>query len=136
MVTMDQIVVDCGPEATVAPGDEVMLLGRQGDEVITVSEWAGCSGPSATRCSAASVPGCPGSPSRSGAAVPERCRYDAAVAAHEGPAALELLRAEALTCTKCPLAAGRTQVVFGVGDPRADLMFVGEGPGARRGPGR
>jgi alanine racemase len=44
MVTMDQIVVDCGPGATVAPGDEVTLLGRQGDEVITVSEWAGMLG--------------------------------------------------------------------------------------------
>ena len=39
-VTMDQIVVDCGPGAAVAPGDEVTLLGRQGDEEITVSEWA------------------------------------------------------------------------------------------------
>jgi uracil-DNA glycosylase len=55
--------------------------------------------------------------------------YDAAVVAHEAPDALEALRAEALTCTRCPLAGGRTQVVFGVGDPRADLMFVGEGPG-------
>ncbi len=36
---------------------------------------------------------------------------------------------EASTCTKCRLAEGRTQVVFGVGDPDADLMFVGEGPG-------
>ena len=42
---------------------------------------------------------------------------------------LAALRAEALGCVKCPLAAGRTQVVFGVGDPRAGLMFVGEGPG-------
>jgi DNA polymerase len=32
-------------------------------------------------------------------------------------------------CTKCRLAQGRTQVVFGVGDPHADLMFVGEAPG-------
>jgi uracil-DNA glycosylase len=32
-------------------------------------------------------------------------------------------------CTRCPLAAGRTQVVFGSGDPAADLMFVGEAPG-------
>ena len=39
------------------------------------------------------------------------------------------LEAEALACTKCPLAATRTQVVFGVGDPHADLLFVGEGPG-------
>jgi DNA polymerase len=32
-------------------------------------------------------------------------------------------------CTKCRLAQGRTQVVFGCGDPHADLMFVGEAPG-------
>jgi len=32
-------------------------------------------------------------------------------------------------CTLCPLAEGRTQVVFGAGSPSADLMFVGEGPG-------
>jgi DNA polymerase len=32
-------------------------------------------------------------------------------------------------CTKCRLASGRTQVVFGVGDPNADLLFVGEAPG-------
>ena len=43
---------------------------------------------------------------------------------------LDALRDEALGCTRCPLAATRTQVVFGVGDADADLMFVGEGPGA------
>ena len=37
--------------------------------------------------------------------------------------------AEVSGCTKCRLAQGRTQVVFGVGDPSADLMFVGEAPG-------
>jgi len=36
---------------------------------------------------------------------------------------------EVAGCTKCRLAEGRTQVVFGVGDPNADLMFVGEAPG-------
>jgi len=39
------------------------------------------------------------------------------------------LAVEAAGCTRCPLADGRTQVVFGVGDPSADLMFVGEAPG-------
>jgi uracil-DNA glycosylase family 4 len=39
------------------------------------------------------------------------------------------LALEAAGCTRCPLAAGRTQVVFGTGDPDADLMFVGEAPG-------
>ncbi|HEV7132769.1 MAG TPA: uracil-DNA glycosylase [Gaiellaceae bacterium] len=32
-------------------------------------------------------------------------------------------------CTRCRLAQGRTQVVFGAGNPHADLMFVGEAPG-------
>src|SRR5258708_27214396 len=42
----------------------------------------------------------------------------------------EDLERDALACTKCPLAEGRTQVVFGVGSRDADLVFVGEGPGA------
>ena len=37
--------------------------------------------------------------------------------------------AEAADCTRCRLAQGRTQVVFGVGDAHAELMFIGEGPG-------
>ncbi len=37
---------------------------------------------------------------------------------------------EASVCTKCALAETRTKVVFGNGDSDADLMFVGEGPGA------
>jgi uracil-DNA glycosylase family 4 len=37
--------------------------------------------------------------------------------------------AEAASCTKCRLAEGRTQVVFGVGNPDAELMFIGEAPG-------
>lgn len=36
---------------------------------------------------------------------------------------------EASTCTKCRLAGGRTQVVYGTGNPDANLMFIGEGPG-------
>ncbi len=43
--------------------------------------------------------------------------------------ALEELRTIASSCTRCRLARGRTQVVFGVGDADADVMFVGEGPG-------
>ena len=38
-------------------------------------------------------------------------------------------RDETLGCIRCPLAATRTQVVFGSGDPSAELMFVGEAPG-------
>jgi uracil-DNA glycosylase len=36
---------------------------------------------------------------------------------------------EASTCTKCRLAGTRTQVVFGVGNPDAELLFIGEAPG-------
>jgi len=44
---------------------------------------------------------------------------------------LASLRQQTLACVKCKhLAASRTQVVFGVGDPEAELMFVGEAPGA------
>ena len=37
----------------------------------------------------------------------------------------------AAVCTKCALAEGRTQVVFGTGDPDADVFIVGEAPGQR-----
>ena len=43
--------------------------------------------------------------------------------------AIDELAREAATCTKCRLSAGRTQVVFGVGHPDAELMFIGEAPG-------
>src|SRR5687768_18056349 len=44
--------------------------------------------------------------------------------------ALAAVRAEIGDCTRCKLhTQGRTQVVFGVGNPEADLMFVGEAPG-------
>ena len=33
-------------------------------------------------------------------------------------------------CTRCKLCSGRKSIVFGVGNPRAELVFVGEGPGA------
>jgi uracil-DNA glycosylase len=44
-------------------------------------------------------------------------------------AALEAHAADTAACARCRLAEGRTQVVYGVGDPDADLMFVGEAPG-------
>ena len=44
-------------------------------------------------------------------------------------AALAAYASEIAGCTRCRLAQGRTQVVFGVGNPDADLMFVGEAPG-------
>jgi DNA polymerase len=49
-----------------------------------------------------------------------------------GPAdcpSLDALLAHVGDCQRCPLAATRTRLVFGVGDPQARLMFIGEAPG-------
>jgi len=52
-------------------------------------------------------------------------------AATDAVTALNLIREDLGDCTRCKLhKQGRKQIVFGVGNPRADLMFVGEGPGA------
>ena len=53
----------------------------------------------------------------------------------EGPSwgadtTLESVRAALGECTRCRLCEQRTKIVFGDGNPRAELMFVGEGPGA------
>src|SRR5262245_47957260 len=57
----------------------------------------------------------------------------------EAPTIIQLTQVDALQgvrvdigdCTRCKLhTLGRTQIVFGVGNPNADLMFVGEAPGA------
>lgn len=42
---------------------------------------------------------------------------------------LEEIRAQVEACHKCPLADGRTQIVFGVGNPQARVLIVGEAPG-------
>ena len=47
----------------------------------------------------------------------------------ERAAALRAHAEETASCTRCALAEGRTQVVYGSGNPNADLVFVGEAPG-------
>lgn len=64
---------------------------------------------------------------------PDAAGATASVPAASSPVAtsatLEELRIAIGDCRLCRLAGGRTQIVFGVGDPQARLMFVGEGPG-------
>lgn len=48
----------------------------------------------------------------------------------DAPATLASLRDEIGDCRRCKLCEARTHIVFGVGNPHAKLMFVGEGPGA------
>jgi DNA polymerase len=54
----------------------------------------------------------------------------AVVPAQERAATLQAIRDEMGDCTRCALHTGRHTIVFGVGNPAARLMFVGEGPGA------
>jgi uracil-DNA glycosylase len=54
----------------------------------------------------------------------------AAVPVEERAAALQSIREDLGDCTRCALYKGRHTIVFGVGNPAARLMFVGEGPGA------
>jgi DNA polymerase len=66
-----------------------------------------------------------------GAAAEDAAAIDALLALGEPDLALSRLRDDVLgSCERCGLCAARTNVVFGVGDPGARLMFVGEGPGA------
>jgi uracil-DNA glycosylase family 4 len=64
--------------------------------------------------------------------APERARPASIVqVARNAAEALSAVRADIGDCTRCKLhAQGRKQIVFGVGNPSADLMFVGEAPGA------
>lgn len=64
-------------------------------------------------------------------AGPELPTATLSVPASERPAMLQVIRQEVGGCTRCAeLAATRTQTVFGVGNPNARLMFLGEAPGA------
>jgi uracil-DNA glycosylase family 4 len=73
------------------------------------------------------TPACPknnlGGPSRTGidSAAPSKAKIDK----------LGAVRTRVSACVKCPnLASSRTQTVFGVGNPDAEIMFIGEAPGA------
>jgi uracil-DNA glycosylase family 4 len=68
-------------------------------------------------------------PAREHAASPEPCVADTGDGAVAAAADLTSLHAAIGDCQRCRLAGGRTNLVFGVGNPDARLMFVGEGPG-------
>jgi len=72
------------------------------------------------------------SPPRHLGITPEDMTGESARSAHVDPvAALKLIREDIGDCTRCVLhKQGRKQIVFGVGNPNAELMFIGEAPGA------
>ncbi len=61
---------------------------------------------------------------------PDLPRATPPTAASSAADRLRAIREEIGECTRCKLHRGRRNIVFGVGDPGAKLMFVGEGPGA------
>jgi len=84
------------------------------------------------RAGAWAVPGGP-SPRPAGSAAAPAADEPEADGAEEGEhpvATLDQIRADLGDCQRCKLAGTRRNIVFGVGDPRAALMFIGEAPGA------
>ena len=62
--------------------------------------------------------------------APTLSLFEAPPTKPSGPETLEQVRADLGDCHRCKLAAGRHNIVFGEGNPHAELVFVGEGPGA------
>lgn len=62
--------------------------------------------------------------------IPPKTTTPSASEIPQGGESLESLAASAAGCTLCRLSENRTTVVFGEGDPKASVLFVGEGPGA------
>lgn len=76
------------------------------------------------------LPKAPAPKTMSPSSPPAGALSDAPVESSAGESkSLEELRAAIGDCRRCKLWSGRTNLVFGVGNPRANVMFVGEGPG-------
>jgi uracil-DNA glycosylase len=86
---------------------------------VTVDDAASVTGAPESAASMSRVASAAATPSPDLRSAPERAQ------------ALALVAAQAKTCERCELARGRTNVVFASGDPDADLMIIGEGPGAQ-----
>jgi uracil-DNA glycosylase family 4 len=79
---------------------------------------------------AAAPSGSPPWPAAAPVSAPARVTTPTVSVTTFGAGGLQLIRDELGDCTRCKLAGGRQQIVFGVGSPDAPLMFVGEAPGA------
>ena len=62
--------------------------------------------------------------------APSLSLFEAPASRVSGPETLDQIRADLGDCQRCKLAGGRKTIVFGEGNPHAELVFVGEGPGA------
>ena len=126
------------PEVYEDPFDEVVRLVRQRIEVDRAFGWDAPIAPvrrrAATPVSQPSEPAKARIPDRAAVPVVQTAMTEAelprpAAPATDPGAALEAMRPEVAACRACSLCDGRTQTVFGVGNPSARVMFVGEAPG-------
>lgn len=78
---------------------------------------------------APSAPTSAASPSPASASPPPAPSLEPAASPEARIERLRVLQTEVETCTRCRLHEGRTRAVFARGNPQADLVFVGEGPG-------
>jgi uracil-DNA glycosylase family 4 len=62
--------------------------------------------------------------------VPSLSLFEAPAAPRSGPETLAQIQGDLGDCHRCKLAGGRKTIVFGEGNPHAELVFIGEGPGA------
>jgi len=115
---------DAGVREVPQPGPALL---RPPGPTVPVSPAAPPTPPPAAR---AAAPAAPPAPPMTARPAPTPGQADAAVERGCGSPGLLAIRADLGDCRRCKLAGGRTHLVFGVGDPRAELMFVGEGPGA------
>jgi len=93
--------------------DELLAIARQAKEHVAWLERGGVSG----------VPRAPKQqPAKKPAAAPQKTSAS--------PTTLQMIRDELGDCTRCKLHDKRTNIVYGVGNPDAPLVFVGEAPGA------
>jgi DNA polymerase len=84
--------------------------------------------PAAAHPAALATARSPAAPRR---AAPAGAQADLLAAAKHGPReSLDEVRARLGDCRRCPLCEGRSTIVFGDGNPDADILFIGEGPGA------
>jgi DNA polymerase len=91
--------------------------------------------PAPTRVATPSVPTKPLAPATPAPVVirppvPSFSLFEAAPAPRSGPETLEQIRQDLGDCRRCKLAPTRKTIVFGEGNPHAELVFIGEGPGA------
>ncbi len=121
-----------------ARGDLVVELPTAGPSASAPAPSRPSPGESAPSRSAGSRAAAVPPPARAGAAPPGSPAPKELFTLAEDPVAtaadpellLRQIREDIGDCTRCRLHQGRTNLVFGVGNPRARLLFVGEGPGA------